>query len=642
MDYQPINHTKYLKMKEEATANPEQFWKNAAVEALDWIESDFSNVIGEIGEESSFWFDGGIMNTCYNAVDRHAAKNPDKIAILYEGNEEKDSASLTYAELKDRVSRMANVLINHGIKRGMTVVIYLPVSIECVVTMLACARIGAIHTVIFGAFSGDALSYRINNSGASLIVTADQYYRAVKPIPMKKTLDHVLDQCPNIKHILVCQLIKEKPVQITTEKDEILEDLIKEASPECPCVPMKASDPLFILYTSGSTGAPKGIIHRVGGYTVASAMSFKYVFDIDDSSIFGCTSDLGWITGHSYVCYGPLLNGVTTLVFGGSPLYPDSTRSWELISKLHLTHFYTSPSAARAISVKIDSVDKVKDFDISTLRVIGSVGETLDEDTWKYMHNVIGRGKCWIVDTYWQTELGSIIATSVPGIEQLDPGVVGRPLFGTKMVLIDAEDHHVIASTPGVPPEKEEQGLLCIATPWPGLANASYGSDKSFKERYVVEGTHFFSTGDTASIDTKGNIRITGRIDDQLCVNGHRVGPAEVEGAIMTLPEVKDAAVVGIPSKKTSQAIVAFVVATKETPEMKQDIMKAVTSSFGAIGRPQKIYFVKALPKTNSAKIIRMLLKSIAVGERIPLPHSLNNPQDIPGIIEAVEKENAQ
>ena len=641
MDYKPINHEDYKRMCEHASKDPEGFWRETAKSILKWTEDDFSNVIGQIGEESSFWFDGGIMNTCYNAVDRHAAKNPDKIALLYEGNSEDDSDSLTYAQLLDKVSRMANVLLSHGVTKGMTVAIYLPVCLDCIIAMLACARIGAIHTVIFGAFAGDALSFRIRNSGATIVVTGDHYYRAKKPIPMKKTLDHVLDQCPDVKYVFVCQLIKDEPITITNpEKDRDLHELIAKADPQCAVVPMKASDPLFILYTSGSTGAPKGIIHRVGGYTVASTLSFKYVFDADENTVFGCTSDLGWITGHSYVCYGPLLNGVTSLVFGGSPLYPDSTRSWELIQKLKLTHFYTSPSAARAISAKITSVDQVAHFDISSLRVIGSVGETLDADTWNYINTVMGRNKCWIVDTYWQTELGSIIATSVPGVHNLEPGVIGKPLFNTELVLIDAEDHHVIYSTNSSNPPKEEQGLLCVASPWPGLANASYGSDKSFKERYIVEGTHFFSTGDTATIDTKGCIRITGRVDDQLCVNGHRVGPAEVEGAIMNLSDVKDAAVVGIPSKKTAQAIVAFVVANRETPEMKTEVMKAVTDSFSAIGRPQKIYFVKQLPKTNSQKIIRMLLKALAVGENPPIPHTLSNKECVPEIKKAIEEQD--
>lgn len=639
MDYKPRNHEKYLAMKKHAEENPEEFWAATAKETLNWIKSDFTNVIGEIGEENSFWFDGGVMNTCYNAVDRWAAANPDKVALIYEGNEPSDSYTITFGQLKEKVCKMANVLLQHGIKKGMTVALYLPVSVECIISMLACTRIGAIHTVIFGAFAGDALSYRISNSEATAVVSADWYMRGQKKIPMKKTLLSALENCPLVKHVIISNL-EETQLEEPKYTIESFQTLLEAAPAECECQPMQASDPLFILYTSGSTGEPKGIIHRVGGYSVASALTFKYVFDIDADSVFGCTSDLGWITGHSYVCYGPLLNGIPTLIFGSFPLYPNAKRSWELISKLHLTHFYTSPSAARAIAAHIKDVDQVKEYDISSLRVIGSVGETLDEETCIYLHDVLGQKKCWIVDTYWQTELGSIIATSVPGIEKLPPGIVGRPLFGTDIVLIDTEDHHVVASTRSSPPNQIETGLLCIATPWPGLANAAFKSNKSFKERYIVKGTHYFSTGDTAQIDTKGYIRITGRIDDQLCVNGHRVGPAEVEEAIMKLDDVHDVAVVGIPSKQTTQAIVAFVVAKVENEQMKKAVSDTVTQNFGAIGRPQKIIFVKALPKTNSAKIIRMLLKDLLLGKRgFQLPHTLSNPQDIDGIIQAIDAE---
>lgn len=637
MDYVPRNHQKYISMKKRAEEDPVNFWSDTAKETITWINSDFKNVIGDIGEENSFWFDGGVMNTCYNAVDRWAEANPDKIALIYEGNEPSDQYSVTFGQLKEKVCKMANVLQEHGIKKGMTVALYLPVSVECIISMMACARIGAIHTVIFGAFAGAALSYRISNSEATVVVSADSYMRGMKKIPMRKTLISALENCPLVKHVIFTNYeeVEAKDLPYTIENFNALLDA---ASAECECVPMQASEPLFILYTSGSTGEPKGIIHRVGGYSVASALTFKYVFDIDSESIFGCTSDLGWITGHSYVCYGPLLNGIPTLIFGSLPLYPDAKRSWELISKFHLTHFYTSPSAARAIAVQIKSVDQIKDYDISSLRVIGSVGETLDEETCIYLHDVLGQKKCWIVDTYWQTELGSIIATSVPGIEKLPPGIVGRPLFGTEIVLIDAEDHHVIASTRSGNPSKIETGLLCIATPWPGLANAAFKSTKSFKDRYIVKDTHFFSTGDTAQIDTNGYIRITGRIDDQLCVNGHRVGPAEVEEAIMKLDDVHDTAVVGIPSKKTTQEIVAFVVSNMENDDMKKRVSDTVTQNFGAIGRPSKIIFVKALPKTNSAKIIRMLLKDILINRAKPaqLPHTLANPQDIDGIVEAI------
>ena len=638
MDFTPNNYSEYIRLREHSFKNPTEFWNNISKETIDWISSDFTNVIGEIGNDKSFWFDGGVLNVCYNAVDRHAIKNPSKTALIFEGNQPNEGYSVTYGELLIKVSQMANVLKSKGIKKGNLVAIYMPVCIEAIVAMLACARIGAIHSVIFGAFCGDALYFRINDCKAKVVITANSYFRANKRINMKQNLDLVLDECEYVSSVIVIKLLEEE-THMKIPRDEFLDDLLINISSECPCEPLNSSDPLFILYTSGSTGNPKGIIHRNGGYSIATALSFKFVFDILPNDIFGCTSDLGWITGHSYVCYGPLLNGVTSLVFGGIPLFPDSTRSWQLIEKLNLTHYYTSPSAARAISVKIDTIEKVQHFNISSLRVIGSVGETLDEETWHYLFEIFGRKKCWIVDTYWQTELGSIIATSVPSQECPKPGVVGRPLFGLEMVLVDPIDHKIIFSTHAPNPKKIENGLLCIATPWPGLSNSSFGGVNSFKERYILPNSHFFSTGDTAMIDLEGDIRITGRIDDQLCVNGHRVGPAEVEGAIMKLDDVKDAAVVGVPSKITAQAIVAFVVAMKENEEMKQNVIKVVTDNFGAIGRPHKIYFVPALPKTNSAKIIRLMLKNMLTSTKVPYPASLSNPQDIPFIEEAILKD---
>lgn len=618
MDYKPINAEQYKKMEKEAIENPTKFWSETAQSILKWESADFKNVIGKIGDEKSCWFEGGKINTCYNAVDRHAIANPNKVALLYEGNDLDASAQMTYGELLQNVSKMANILKSQGVTKGSHVAIYLPVSMEAIVSMLACVRIGAIHTVIFGAFSGDALSYRINNSEATVVISAESYKRASKYIPMKNTLFNALKQCPNIKHAIFVGLT-EKPKDQLPYEVHSYQELMSNASDKCPCEIMDGSDPLFILYTSGSTGEPKGIIHRVGGYTVATALTYKYVFDTDDKTVFGCTSDIGWITGHSYVCYGPLLNGSTTLIFGGLPLWPDSKRSWQLIEKLKLTHFYTSPSAARAIAATIQSVDQVKDFDISSLRVIGSVGETLDEDTCIYLRTVIGQNKCWLVDTYWQTELGSIIATSVPGIQNHPPGIVGRPLFGTEIALVEPNGQ-VITTTRN--PTTTHNGILCIATPWPGLANAAFKSAKSFKDRYVMLGTEFFSTGDTAQIDTDGNIKITGRIDDQLCVNGHRVGPAEVEEAIMKVDGVDDVAVIGVPSKKTTQAIIAFVVSKDSSDAMVAKVASTVTQNFGAIGRPQKVVFVKMLPKTNSAKIIRAYLRELYINEE--------NKKDVP------------
>jgi acetyl-CoA synthetase len=370
----------------------EEFWSTVATTLLHWESSNFTNIIGDIGDPNSNWFDGGELNVCYNAVDRHALSDPDRIALLYEGNTPGTGYQVTYGELLTRVCKLANILLQFGVSKGSVVVIYLPVSVQAIVSMLACARIGAIHSLVFGAFRGDALRFRISDCQPSVVITANSYPRASKMIPMKICLDDVLGSCPSVTTVIVCRLTDDI-VSMSSDRDFFLDDLMEKVSPICECTPVSARDPLFYLYTSGSTGDPKGIVHRAGGYAVAACLSHRYVFSLRPGDIFGCTSGLGWITGHSYVCYGPLLNGVTTLVFGGLPLYPSASRPWELIEKYRLTHFYTAPSVARAIA------DRVSEIDISSLRVIGSVGETLDENAYRVLHEVMGRGNYDIVDT---------------------------------------------------------------------------------------------------------------------------------------------------------------------------------------------------------------------------------------------------
>jgi acetyl-CoA synthetase len=404
----------------------------------------------------------------------------------------------------------------------------------------------------------------------------------------------------------------------------------------CECVPMKSSDPLFYLYTSGSTGNPKGIIHRTGGYAVAAALTHRFVFAVKPGDIFGCTSDLGWITGHTYTCYGPLLNGVSSLIFGGLPLYPDATRPWQLIHQLKLTHFYTSPSAARAIASK--DLSSVQQYDISSLRVIGSVGETLDDSTWHFLFETFGKKRCFLVDTYWQTEMGAIIATCVPGHDAMRPGHIGKPLLGTELLLLDPITHEVVASTNN-PTKGVRDCLLCLASPWPGLANDCISGHKQFVSSYMVPGTSYFSTGDLAAMTADGYLKITGRTDDQLCVNGHRVGPAEVEAVIIEHSKVSEAAVVGVPDKVTGQRIVAFAVCVVKHAQIVNEIKELVSQKFGAIGRPSEVYLVDDLPKTRSEKIIRMLLRGILTDTIVSDPPTLKNPESLADLRKLIEAE---
>lgn len=639
--FTPLNADEYKRLEDLAIKDPEKFAKTVATEILEWTCSDFTSIIGKIGDENSFWFEGGELNVCYNALDRHAKKNPDKIALLYLGNTD-EKMEITYQQLLVRVQKMSRVLLNENVKKGTVVVLYMPLCIEAVVVMLACARIGAIHSVIFSAFTGDALAYRVNNSNAELFITVHSYQRASKTIEMYKNVCGQVPSFQNIKTILVADVMNKERDLTPVEGVEVksLTKLVDEAEPFTECVTMKASDPLFMLYTSGSTGNAKGVIHRCGGYAFATCLTYKFVFDTNEDTIFGCTSDIGWITGHSYVVYGPLLNGNTTLIFGGSPLYPNPMRSFEMIQDLKLTHFYTAPSAARAIKHGLskmhgdNALQAVRKLDISTLRIVGSVGETLDEETYHFLKEYYCEGdKRWIVDTYWQTELGSIIATSIPGISVNEPGVVGRPLFGTELVIVDQNDHRVLASTSSPPPSENHTGILCVKSPWPSLTNTSYKSEKSFHDTYIIAG-NLFSTGDIAQIDSKGRIRITGRSDDQLCVNGHRIGPNEVEQCILKIDKFYEAAVIGIPSPISGQDIVAIVVTDYDQETATKKVIENVTKYFGPTGRPKKVVKVTDVPKNNSGKIVRAFIRQKYLNKDAPAP-ILANPDSIDDLTRA-------
>ena len=602
-----VDDAGYRDMYRRSLEDPEAFWAEHAGR-LDWSTppTRIKNTSFARDAVSIEWFADGALNVAANCVDRHAARTPDRTAILWEGDDPAESKAVSYAELRAEVCRMANVLKSRGVGRGDRVTIYMPMIPEAAYAMLACARIGAIHSVVFGGFSPDALADRIRDCDSTLVVTADEGVRGGRTVPLKANTDDALTRCPNVSSVLVVRRTG-GAVPWRAGRDVWWHEAREEASDDCEAPAMGAEDPLFILYTSGSTGKPKGVLHTSGGYLLYAAMTHRYVFDCREDDVYWCTADVGWVTGHSYIVYGPLANGATTLMFEGVPNYPDSSRFWRVVDKHRVSIFYTAPTAIRALMREGEA--PVAATSRASLRVLGSVGEPINPEAWLWYYNVVGGGRCPIVDTWWQTETGGIMITPLPGATALKPGSATRPFFGVKPVLVDGD---------GAVLEGEATGNLCIADSWPGQMRTVYGDHRRFVETYfsTFEGLYF--SGDGCRRDADGYYWITGRVDDVINVSGHRLGTAEVESALVAHRDVAEAAVVGYPHEIKGQGIYAYVtlVAGVEGDEpLRRELVQWVRKEIGPIANPDLLQWAPGLPKTRSGKIMRRILRKIAAGE---------------------------
>ncbi len=600
----------YEKMYRRSLDDPESFWEEMAEEMVEWHEKWNKVVDWSFKDPISIeWFEGAKLNAAYNCLDKHL-KTPrkDKTAIIWEGEPEGDSKKYTYEDLHKEVSRFANVLKKQGIEKGDRVCIYLPMIPELAIAMLACARIGAVHSIVFGGFSADSLRDRILDSKAKMLITSDGSFRSGKTIPLKKNADKALEEAPDVKQVIVVKRtgndIDWKDGRDTWYHEEMeAGDISDECEPEI----MDAEDPLFILYTSGSTGKPKGVLHTTGGYMVYTGATFKYVFDYKDEDIYWCTADIGWITGHSYIVYGPLCAGATSLMFEGVPSYPQPDRFWEIVEKYKVSIFYTAPTAIRAIAREGD--EWPKKHDLSSIRILGSVGEPINPEAWMWYHKVIGNERCPIVDTWWQTETGGILIAPLPGAFPLKPGSATLPFFGVEPEVI-RED--------GSKAETNEGGYLVMKRPWPAMMRTVYGQPERFKDTYFSQFPGLYFTGDGARVDEDGYFWLMGRVDDVINVSGHRIGTAEIESALVSHPKVAESAVVGMPHDIKGQGIYAFVTlnaGVEKSPELKKELVSHVRSEIGPIASPDVLQFADALPKTRSGKIMRRILRKIASGD---------------------------
>ena len=601
-----VDNAKYEEMYARSIHDPEGFWGEHG-KRLDWFKPYTRVKDGDFRGEARFtWFGDGTLNACYNCVDRHLATRADQPAIIWEGDSPHDSKVITYRELHEQVSRLANVLKARGVKKGDVVTIYLPMIPEAAYAMLACARIGAMHSVVFGGFSPDSLKDRIQGSDSVCLITADEGLRGGRSVPLKANADLALKECPTIHSAIVVHRTGGE-IKWTDGRDVWYHEECAQVPAECPCEEMNAEDPLFILYTSGSTGKPKGVLHTTGGYMVFTAMTHQYVFDYKDGDVYWCTADVGWVTGHSYIVYGPLANGATTLMFEGVPNYPDASRFWEVVDKHNVAIFYTAPTAIRALMREGDM--PVKKTSRKSLKLLGSVGEPINPEAWLWYYNVVGGGRCPIVDTWWQTETGGILITPLPGATELKPGSATRPFFGVKPVIVDAEGNHLEGAT---------EGNLCIAMPWPGQMRTVFGDHERFVQTYFSTYSGMYFTGDGCRRDADGYYWITGRVDDVINVSGHRMGTAEVESALVAHSKVAEAAVVGYPHDLKGQGIYAYVTLNAgETPteELRKELVKWVRTEIGPIASPDLIQWAPSLPKTRSGKIMRRILRKIAANE---------------------------
>jgi len=594
--------TKYKSLHRESVQNPNKFWGRMAKQELAWFQEP--KKVLEWKVPFAKWFGGGRLNLSHNCLDRHLdGPRRHKAAIVFEG-EPGDVRVLTYQQLHDEVCRFAHALKGEGVKKGDRVMIYLPMVPEAAIAMLACARIGAVHSVVFGGFSAEALKDRIHDCGAKLVITADGGYRRGQVVNLKKNVDAAVAASPDVRRVIV--LKRTGTVEKLNEIDRWWHEITDHQSPDFPPEKLESEDPLFILYTSGSTGKPKGILHSTAGYLLGAHLTTKWVFDLKETDLFWCTADVGWVTGHSYAVYGALSNGATTLIYEGAPNQPEPDRFWRIIAKHRVSIFYTAPTAIRAFIRWGDSW--VTKHDLSSLRLLGSVGEPINPEAWLWYHRVVGGGRCPIVDTWWQTETGSHMLTTLPGVHAMKPGLAGVPFFGADLAVVD--DH-------GKPVKDGVQGKLVIRKPWPSMLRTIYGDPERYKKQYWSEVKGCYFTGDGAKRDKDGYFHVIGRIDDVLNVSGHRLGTAEVESALVSHSAVAEAAVVGRPDDLKGQAVVAFVTlksGQKAGEELVAALRNQVSKEIGPIAKPDQIRFAEALPKTRSGKIMRRLLKEIAAG----------------------------
>jgi acetyl-CoA synthetase len=599
-----VDDAKYREMYARSLKDPDGFWGEQA-RRVDWIKpfTKVGNWSFGPGDVSIKWFEDGVLNAAYNCVDRHLAKRGNQTAIIWEGDDPKDSRAITYRELHDEVCRMANILKGSNVKKGDRVTIYLPMIPEAAYAILACARIGAIHSVVFAGFSPDSLANRIEDCTSKVVITADEGLRGGRKVPLKANVDAAIAKVGGVDHVIVVKRTG-GAVDIKAPRDVWYHEAAAKVAKECLCEPMSAEDPLFILYTSGSTGKPKGVLHTIGGYLVFASMTHQYVFDYHDGDIYWCTADVGWVTGHSYILYGPLSNGATTLMFEGVPNYPDNSRFWNVVDKHKVNIFYTAPTAIRALMQSGDA--PVKKASRASLRLLGSVGEPINPEAWEWYHRVVGDGRCPIVDTWWQTETGGILITPLPGATRLKPGSATRPFFGVAPEIVDAD---------GKVLEGAATGNLCIVRSWPGQMRTVFGDHERFVQTYFATYKGKYFTGDGCRRDADGYYWITGRVDDVINVSGHRMGTAEVESALVAHAKVSEAAVVGYPHDIKGQGIYAYVtLMTGEQPSeaLRKELVAWVRQEIGPIASPDLIQFAPGLPKTRSGKIMRRILRKIA------------------------------
>ncbi len=606
-----INAQQYDSLYKQSIDNPEAFWGEQAKQFLSWSKPwdkvmDYSFDAKDLYIK---WFQGGTLNVAYNCIDRHLEKKGEQVAIIWEGDDPSDDKRITFNELHHDVSKFANILKQRGVKKGDRVCIYMPMIPEAGYAMLACARIGAVHSVVFGGFSPEALKGRILDSDCQVVITADEGVRAGKHIPLKANTDKALEECPDVHTVLTVKRTGGN-IDWHDKRDVWYHEAFEAVSADCPCEEMDAEDPLFILYTSGSTGKPKGILHTTGGYLLYAAITTKYTFDLHEGDIYWCTADVGWITGHSYLLYGPLANAATTVFFEGVPNYPSASRFWDVVDKHGVTIFYTAPTAIRALMREGD--EPVTKTSRSTLRLLGTVGEPINPEAWQWYNNVVGEKRCPIVDTWWQTETGGHMLTPLPGATALKPGSATKPFFGVKPGIIDTETNKLIEG------DGEASGALVMTTSWPGQIRSIYGDHQRMVDTYFKDYPGYYFSGDGARRDADGYYWITGRMDDVLNVSGHRMGTAEIESALVLHEKIAEAAVVGYPHEIKGEGIYAYVtpiLGVEPSDELKKELVELCRQEIGPIAKPDVIQWAPGLPKTRSGKIMRRILRKIASNE---------------------------